>query len=147
MDQPAPPDRPAYEFTPEQNTLIGQLAAAMHWVSAPLLFVGFLYAAAGVLAVVQAFSRPHAAFTALYTALAAAFFLVLGNWTKKSAMAFQDIVTTTGRDVRHLMEALDNLRKTYTLLSLLVKLYLVLLLFAVVAAVLLAIFGTFQTAA
>jgi len=62
------------------------------------------------------------------------FFLALGTWTSRSARSFKQIVTTQGQDVSHLMDALENLRKMYGLLSLVVKIYVAVAVVTVIAA-------------
>ena len=47
-------------------------------------------------------------------------YLLIGIWTRSAAASFQLIVDTTDRDISHLMDALEALRKFYTLLYLLI---------------------------
>src|SRR3954447_24281277 len=129
---PAAPAPTGYEFSAGQNDVIAPLASAMRWVGGPLAAIGIIYAAMTILYAVQAFSQPVALLAALWIGLAAAFFLALGIWTSRAAVEFGLITTTRGADVSHLMAALDSLRKAYGLLSLIVKVYLILIALAVV---------------
>jgi hypothetical protein len=104
----------------------------MLWVGLPLLIVGVLYGIGLIVSVVRSFHDPHYLFQSVLVALAMLFYLALGTWTSKSAKAFAEIVLTRGRDIDHLIDALDNLRKMYALLSLLVKVYVALVLVSVV---------------
>src|SRR5262249_53259751 len=128
METPTPQEPAAspasqYEFTESQNALIEQLSGDMSWVAVPLIIIGILYAFALVLAVIKAFQQPHLLLEAALLGLVMLFFLTLGIWTRRSATAFHQIVTTKGRDIEHLMTALDELRKQYKLLSAFVKVY------------------------
>jgi len=118
-----------YEFDSRQNEIIARLSRAMLWVGAPLLVVGLIYGLAGVVSVIQAIvaGPASAALAGAWTLLAAAFFCALGIWTRNAAHSFHRIVATTGRDIDNLMDALGNLGKLYSLLSLLVKIYIVLI--------------------
>jgi hypothetical protein len=106
--------------------VIAALARDMVWVAVPLLLVGVLYGVALLVSVVRSFQDPHLLLQAALLGLATLFYLALGNWTTRSAQAFGQIVSTRGNDIAHLMEALENLQKTYRLLSLIVKVYVVL---------------------
>lgn len=118
----APPAQ--HEFTSQENQTIDDLAKAMRWVALPFVFLGVLYVFSSVIFLVQVFQRPENVFAIIYVLLVAIMFLFLGHWTRQAAEAFQQIVSTTGRDISHLMAALESLRKKYSLLSLLVKIYL-----------------------
>src|SRR5262249_9025893 len=123
-----------YEFTARQNAVIGPLANDMDWVALPLMLVGILYGVGLVVAVIGAFSHPPLLFQAALVGFAMLFFLALGTWTSRSARSFKQIVTTQGQDVSHLMDALENLRKMYGLLSLVVKIYVAVAVVTVIAA-------------
>src|SRR5262249_57086555 len=55
-------------------------------------------------------------------------YLLIGMWTRGAARSFQKIVDTTGRDIRHLMDALSELNKMYTLIYTLIFIGLLVLL-------------------
>jgi hypothetical protein len=107
------------------------------------MVVGILYGVGVLVSVVRSFRDPQFLFQAALVALAMFFYLALGSWTNNAARAFERIVTTRGRDIEHLMKALENLRKMYGLLSLLVKLYLVLVGIAAVAGLIAALIAAF----
>jgi hypothetical protein len=133
-----------HEFDVQENQVINDLANAMNWVAAPFLFLGVLYIFATVVCVVQVFQQPMSIFHAIFVGLGAVLFLALGRWTKQAALSFQQIVSTSGNDMGHLMEALENLRKKYSLLSVVVKIYVALILFSLIAAVLALIVRAFS---
>jgi VIT1/CCC1 family predicted Fe2+/Mn2+ transporter len=100
MSTPAPRETPAteptqHEFDSRQNRIIGDLSRAMRWIAVPLVLIGVLYAVAGVLGVIQAFSRPEALVSVIFVFLAMLFFLALGIWTGRAADSFHRITTTT----------------------------------------------------
>ena len=45
----------------------------------------------------------------------AAFYIFIGIWTRNAGQAFQSIVDTEGSDMSHLMNAIGNLEKLFTL--------------------------------
>jgi multidrug efflux pump subunit AcrB len=144
--QPAAPSPalPAqYEFTEPQNRVIADLAEAMTWISAPLTFLGYLYVAALVLGILYAIQHPHAIPTMVSLFLAVVVYTALGRWLHKASESFERIHATTGHDIDHLMEALENLRKTFHLLSLLVKACLVVIVLGLVASLVLLSFYDF----
>lgn len=107
----------------------------MQWVAIPLMIVGAFYAIAAVMELVSAFADWRAIVPTLFIALAAAIYLTLGIWTRQAAQRFTGVVSTTGRDITHLMDALDNLRKAFSLLALIVKIYVVILILALVLGI------------
>src|SRR5262245_13483035 len=133
-----------YEFTAAQNSLIDALARDMLWVAVALLVVGILYAVGLLVSVVRSFQDPHFLVQAALVGLAMLFYLALGTWTSRSARAFERIVTTRSRDIDHLMEALDNLRKMYRLVSLLIKIYVVFVGLAVIIGLIAALLAPFR---
>jgi hypothetical protein len=136
------PPSAEYEFDGRQTKIISELASAMRWVSAPLLLLGILYVIATVVCVVHAFRNPATSFAAVYVGLISLLFLLLGRWTKDAATCFQHVVWTTGHDIEHLMNALDNLRKKYSLLSTFVKVYVAISLVAVIVGLVMTVTGT-----
>jgi hypothetical protein len=40
---------------------------------------------------------------------------MMGVWTERAGAQFRTVVVTEGRDIRHLMHALEDLRRLYTL--------------------------------
>lgn len=127
----------SYEFTGEQNDLIGRLAKKMGLVGTVNVIVGVLYLVSAVLLLAFIFQDKLPADViakipddvkskvpantylwgiVIQTALAGLIFLLIGVWTKSAAASFQDIVATTGRDISNLMGALSSLHKMYALL-------------------------------
>jgi hypothetical protein len=126
-----------YEFTREQNDLIGDLAGKMKLVGVVGVVLGILNLLSALLLLVFIFQdrlpvdvlqripedlrrqMPSTTYLWGFLLQAAAIgliWLLLGVWTVSSATSFQQIVDTTGRDVNHLMDALGTLRQMYSLL-------------------------------
>jgi hypothetical protein len=149
MQPPTEPDRPQppaqYEFNSQQNQVIGDLANSMLWVAVPFMALGILYIIATVLLLIQMLRDPAIGLVAVYVGLVALLLLVLGRWTRQAAGEFQQVVATTGRDISHLMNALDNLRKFYSLLSVFVKIYVIFVVIALIASVIIHIVRAVQS--
>jgi hypothetical protein len=131
----------SHEFTGEQNDLIGRLANKMSVVGLVCVVFGVLYLLSAVLLLVFVFqdklpadvvsripddvrsrvpSTNYLWGVLIQTLLAGVIFLAIGVWTRSSAASFREIVTTTGRDIGHLMSALASLHKMYSLLCTLI---------------------------
>ncbi len=124
-----------HEFSESDSQLIGELARKMSGVGFFTLFIGVLYLLLFVLAVLQLLGGHHQDIAVLIAlGLAAMILLSLGVWTRRAAAAFEQIVATKGNDLRHLMNALGNLRNVYALVYTLILLYLVLVIVALVVA-------------
>lgn len=134
VSQPSPPPAAEYEFSEQQDQTIRRLANAMNWVAAPLLVAGVLYLLACIAYILISFQELHALAAAILAAFGAFFFLALARWTGMAAASFSQIVETKGQDISHLMSALESLRKKYTVLGFLVKLYIALIFAAVIVA-------------
>jgi hypothetical protein len=92
-----------YEFKPHENKIIGELAAKMHFVGLFLLASGLLVIGIGV-------------FVHHYLPIiAGAFFCVVGLWTQRASVSLKSVVYTEGKDISHLIAALEDLRKLYSL--------------------------------
>ncbi len=124
-----------YEFDAGQNEVIRELANAMRWVAIPLMVAGLMYVMQTIMLLVATWGNWRLALFALIMAAGAFIFLSLASWTNRSAMAFAEVVATQGNDIPYLMTALDSLRKTYSLLSLFVKLYIALMAITLVAII------------
>lgn len=96
-----------YEFTPEQDRLIADLAGKMRVVGFFSLFIGVL----GLSLMVYAWIRG-----VRYLDAGSLILFCLGLWTLGSARSFQEVAETEGRDVSHLMKALGELRNMFGLL-------------------------------
>jgi hypothetical protein len=116
----------AYEFNPEQNQTMSALGNNMGWV-------GTFTIIAGVVVAVMGF-RQLAAGRADWPVLLVqgVLNLVVGFWTRTAAQQFNQVATTSGADVQHLMGALGELRRIYHLQKVLIVIALVLMVVAVV---------------
>jgi hypothetical protein len=92
-----------YEFKPQENKVIGELAAKMHFVGLFLLAVGLLVIGIGV--VVHHYGP----------IMTGTLFCVVGLWTQRASVSFKGVVYTEGNDISHLIAALEDLRKLYSL--------------------------------
>lgn len=92
-----------YEFTPDQNALIARLASKM-------LFVGLFALGLGIAAIVVGAVRRDVSII-----FSGSLYAVIGLWTERSGRSFRFIALTKGQDIRHLMHALEDLRRLYTL--------------------------------
>lgn len=148
MEPPVPqnegPPANQFEFDSQQNQVIGDLAAAMRWVAAPLIFLGVLYAFAAVLAVFHVFRQPASLFSVIVIALVSFLLWSLGQWITQAAESFQQVVTTGGRDISNMMDALANLRKLFTVLSTFVKIYVVIVVVTLVVTLVVIIVEAFR---
>jgi hypothetical protein len=136
-----------HEFDSGQNQIIGDLVAAMRWIGLPLIVLGVFYGLTAVMSLIQAqvIRRPELWLSVVFVALATLFLIFLGIWTRRAADSFGQITTSSGRDIDHLMGGLDNLRKAYSLLSAVVKLYVALIIASLVAMLIITIAGAFRS--
>jgi hypothetical protein len=121
-----------YEFDSKQDVIIERLSRSMRWIGLPLVIAGFFFALDGSRLLIESLHQPSSALGAVSAILGAMLCLALANWTRSAARSFHRIVTTKGQGIDHLMDGLDNLRKMYALLSVLVKIYVVVLFVALV---------------
>jgi hypothetical protein len=94
-----------YEFSPEQNTLISNLAKKLRFVGIAFVVLGVLQA---LLAIVNA-----TMFGKLTGILGGLLLGSLGVFMMRAAGSFRFIVETEGHDIEHLMSALDSLLSMY----------------------------------
>ncbi|MBP0028824.1 hypothetical protein [Roseofilum sp. Guam] len=120
-----------YEFDGSQNVLIGQLASRMKFVSI-FLMIG------GVLTVIFGLRGSQEGIGAMISGVAD---FLIGIWTYQASTAFKRIVDTEGQDIEHLMGALGELRKLYTLQYWVLIVTLVALILVLVLGVVLGLFG------
>jgi hypothetical protein len=100
---PTPPGSgDGYEFTPIQSRVFAQLATRMQ-------FVGLFTLGTAFLAIVGGAWRHH-----LLTILSGMLYAVIGLWTERAGFSFRSVATTQGHDISHLMKALGDLHKLYT---------------------------------
>jgi hypothetical protein len=91
-----------YEFSEEENILVGSLAKKMK-------FVGIFGIIFGILEILQGvFSDKTAIVQGLIS-------IIIGIWTTKASESFQKIVDTQGNDISYLLGALDQLKKLFSL--------------------------------
>ncbi len=126
-DTAPPAPTPQYEFNDEQNAVINNLALTIIWVRIPLLITGvFQILIATGLALRLSQDGAHI-IGVIGHALSAVVAFLLANWLLRAADSFAQITTTRGRDISHLMNALQSLGSWFGLLAFFVKLYLFLL--------------------
>jgi len=121
-------ERPAaaqYEFRPEQKQAIAGLAWYMRIVGGALVIFGGFQLVVGLTV-----TRQENASLILQGILG----LAIGGLTAHAAAAFQRIVDTRGRDIDHLMGALDRLTFIYAIQVLLLGVALVAAVFILVRA-------------
>jgi hypothetical protein len=145
---------PQYEFTQEQNTLIGSLALKMRFVGLFFIVVGLLNVLVALLVVLAVYrdrvpqkwidqlpaeskakfeenkgklpTNNHLWGIAINAGVVGLFYLVMGAWTRSAGASFQKIVDTQGSDISHLMSALSSLHSMYALIYTLLVLTLLL---------------------
>jgi hypothetical protein len=135
-------DQPRYEFTPDQNDLIGRLARKMRGVGFVYVMLGMgTVAMAGLVAVAGLIDSrvnrvpPTGLWAAVGVyAVSGVVNFFLGAWTFKAGKGFIKITATRGNDVGLLMDALAELHKAYSLVFALMALGAVLLVAAVAVA-------------
>jgi hypothetical protein len=134
---------PQYEFTQQQNALIGSLASKMRFVGLFFVIVGLINLLIALLVVVSVFrdrvpqkwvdqlpaeskanfekqkdklpSNNYLRGIAINVGVVGLFYLVMGAWTRSAGSSFGQIVTTQGSDISHLMSALSSLHSMYAL--------------------------------
>jgi hypothetical protein len=132
-----------YEFSQEQNALIGSLASKMRFVGLFFEVVGVINILIALLVVVAVYrdrvpqswvnqlppeakekfeeqkdklpANNHLWGIALNAGVVGLFYLVMGVWTRTAGGSFQKIVDTQGSDISHLMSALSSLHSMYAL--------------------------------
>lgn len=101
---PPPPKLPApFEFSAPQEALIGSLGRLMRIVGLVSLVFGGLVAVLGLMA------RGNA----IVALVQGGMMVAIGLLTYSAGSRFRQVVDTTGRDIAHLMEALDRVRTIY----------------------------------
>ncbi len=109
----APAGSPQYEFTYSDNSIIGNLGSKMSFVGLFMLGIGLFFFASVIIRWVQSH---HLEVALLFLTL---LFIVVGIWTHRAGREFRSVAESHGKDISHLMGALENLLKLYTLLYLL----------------------------
>jgi hypothetical protein len=134
---------PQYEFSQEQNALIGSLASKMRFVGLFFVVLGLINVFIALLVVLAVFrdrlpqkwidqlpaeskakleeqkdklpANNNLWGIAINAGVVGLFYIVMGVWTRSAASSFQQIVTTQGSDISHLMSALSSLHSMYAL--------------------------------
>jgi hypothetical protein len=101
-----------YEFTPDQEAVIADLAGKMQFVGMCMFGLAVLWLFQVIFVAVKVEGHPFDVFTAI-TAL---IYGLIGYWTMSASGDFAAVVATVGWDVPHVMDALRSLRKMYSLL-------------------------------
>jgi hypothetical protein len=117
---PQPPSAPSqYEFNASQNTSFASLAGSMKIVAIIMMILGAL----SVLSILAG---------DIGSAVMGVFYIIIGVWTKGAAQSIQNIVNTEGNDIDHLMNAVKDLNKLYSLQKWLMIVGIVLTVLAVI---------------
>ena len=99
-----------FEFNDSHNMVFDSLARWMKIVGIIEIALGVVYAVPAVAALIV-LNTPVVVIAALHIVIVAA----MGLWTIKAGGHVRAIVHTEGDDVRHLMEAMDQLKKLFLL--------------------------------
>jgi hypothetical protein len=100
---------PPYEFTSEENTICSKLAKYMKYTGLLFIFLGVLIGIFCGLTIVK--SPYHGIAYLLQTILV----VTIGVWTNSASYSFRLIVETAGNDMDNLMDALNTMRRLYTI--------------------------------
>src|SRR5208337_3816647 len=119
----APAVSSQYEFSYSENSIIGNLGSKMSFVGLFMLGIGLFLFASVIIRWVQSH---HLEVALLFLTL---LLIVVGIWTHRAGREFRRVAETQGKDISHLMGALENLLKLYTLLYLL---FFIALVFAII---------------
>jgi hypothetical protein len=114
-----------YEFDSGQNETILTLAKTLQFVGAVALVLALVI---GVGALGSLFQAKWG--EAIFQSMFLVFTFSMGSLMIKAGKEFQAIVATTGKDISHLMTALDNLRQMYSILSVIIILFVLLMIIA-----------------
>jgi hypothetical protein len=91
-----------YEFDASQNASFASLAGSMKIVAIIMMIFGAL-------------SALNILTGDIVSALVGGLYIVIGVWTKDAGQSIQNIVNTEGNDIDHLMNAVKDLNKLYSL--------------------------------
>jgi type IV secretory pathway component VirB8 len=131
-EQSQPSQKPAaasYEFTTMQDEIIRSLSKKMK-------FVGVFYIVVSVIVGLSALAflliSPLVGFVYMILLTPE---LLIGIWTLNAAKSFRLVVDTKGHDIPHLINALINLRKLYTLMFWILIIGMAFMVIAVIAVI------------
>ncbi len=122
-----------YEFSYSENAVLGNLGSKMSVVGLFMLGIGLFFFVSGIVRWTQSHDLDVGL---LFLSL---LFIVVGIWTHRAGREFRSVAETEGKDISHLMGALTNLLKLYTLLYLL---FFVALIFAIIQLGAHSLYGT-----
>jgi hypothetical protein len=109
-------ERPSYEFDAAQSEVMASLGRAMRDVGSFLSVIGLLSILGGIARLfLRVGTWQQALAQALGSLLSGGIFLLIGVWTHGAGGHFQRVASTTGADVQHLLDALQELRHVYGL--------------------------------
>jgi hypothetical protein len=117
-----------FEFTAEQNETIQLLSHRMKWVGGFQILSGI----GAIIAAIALFAKSQEPFALL---LAGVVLLVVGLYTSSASKSFSDIVTTTGADITHLIEAVQTLKSLYNIQFWLIMAYVIIVGLVILAAI------------
>lgn len=117
VPSPIKPHAPAvtisqYEFRESENAVVGHLGSKMSFVGLFMLGIGLCFV---VSAIIHWQRREEIEVGLLFLTL---LFMVFGIWTHRAGREFHKVASTEGSDVGHLMLALTNLLRLYSLVYL-----------------------------
>ncbi len=115
-----------YEFSDAQNQVIHDLARKMQGVGIFMIALGVLALAGFVAGLLAPDLVPS-----LIWVFIAAYFVAVGLWSVRAARELEKVVTTEGEDIPHLMRAMGEIKKLYTLHFWLIVVYLLLVVLAI----------------
>ena len=125
------PAGPGYEFTPPQDEVIRALSKKMN-------FVGFFYIVASALVGLGGLAAMFiSAWIGLFYMILLTPELLIGIWTLNAGKSFRLVVDTKGQDIPHLMNAINALRKLYTMMFWILIIGLVFMVLAIVGVIVL----------
>ena len=124
-----------YEFNDDQSRVIVDLASGLRIVGLLLFLFGVLTA---VTVLTHMFGHglkwdSRLLGPALVMGAATLIYLSLGWWFQKSSASFDAVAATKGNDVDHLMTALNELRKSFSLIRTLILVYGIFILMGMIA--------------
>ncbi|MCY0995075.1 hypothetical protein OV203_48565 [Nannocystis sp. ILAH1] len=102
-----------YEFSATENVIIRQLVDAMRFVAAASLAVGAFVLILGIAGLVT--QGRSAVGPALGDFAEAVVFVLIGLWLQRAVDAFNRVVDTSGDDITHLLDALRELTRVFSL--------------------------------
>jgi len=117
VPSPLDPHAPAvaasrYEFQGSENEVLGHLGSKMSFVGLFMLGIGLCFV---VSAIIRWQRREEIEVGLLFLTL---LFMIFGIWTHRAGREFHKVASTEGGDIVHLMRALTNLLRLYSLVYL-----------------------------